>query len=80
MDGFSIGKIILGLRNPELFLKKLKGEKINNVGGFAPELNSSTSNSKPQQGQLLQNLQNLANITRLLYQLSLYYYLRGRVI
>ena len=27
MDGFSVGKILAGLRNPELYLKKLKQEK-----------------------------------------------------
>ena len=32
MDGFSVGKILAGLRNPELYLKKLKQENIN-LGG-----------------------------------------------
>ena len=32
MDGFSVSKILAGLRNPELYLKKLKQENIN-LGG-----------------------------------------------
>ena len=27
MDGFSIGKILAGLRNPEIYLKKLKQQE-----------------------------------------------------
>jgi hypothetical protein len=64
MDGFSIGKIILGLQtNPE-YLKRIKEQgKLEN---FAPELNSSMSNAKPQTSQLVQNMQSLANTTQLL--------------
>ena len=69
MDGFNINKIILGLQNPELFLKKLKPPKapnLGNVNNFAPEINSSISNSKPQQNQIMQNLQSLNGITQML--------------
>lgn len=52
MDGFSVGKILAGLRNPELYLKKLKLENggVNNNAAF----NSSLSNPRP---NLMQNLQ-----------------------
>ena len=33
---------------------------------FAPELNSSLTNSKPNSGQILQNLQSINNITQML--------------
>ena len=39
MDGFSIGKILAGLRNPELYLKKLKQDGIEGGGGFNSNLN-----------------------------------------
>jgi len=66
MDGFNIGKILLGLQqNQELFLKKkLQQESLGRLNSFAPELNASTSNSKPQQNPLLQNLQSLTTITQ----------------
>ncbi len=64
MDGFSISKIILGLQNPELYLKKLKND--GKITGFSPELNASLSNSKPQQAQLIQNLQRVNSITQML--------------
>lgn len=67
MDGFNIGKIILGLQNPELFLKKIKPNENNNkVQNFAPELNSSLTNSKPNSNQITQNLQSINNITQML--------------
>ena len=66
MDGFSIGKIILGLQNPELYLKKLKNPEGGKVESFAPEINSSIANSKPQTNQLLQNLQSMTGITQML--------------
>ena len=62
MDGFSISKIILGLQNPELYLRKLKDS--DKVGSF--EINSSISNSTPQPNQMLQNLQNLSAVTKML--------------
>lgn len=65
MDGFSIGKIILGLRNPELLLKKLNGGE-NKVNSFAPEINSSLNNTKPQVNQILQSLQSLTTTTQAL--------------
>ena len=44
MDGFSVGKILAGLRNPELYLKKLQQEGINNSSlGF----NSALSKPAP---------------------------------
>lgn len=64
MDGFSIGKIILGLQNPELYLKKLKNE--GKITGFSPELNASLSNSKPQPNSVMQNLQAIGSITQML--------------
>ncbi len=60
MDGFNIDKILLGLRNPELFLKKLNKAENNKINNFAPELNSSLTNSKPQ-SSFLNNIQNLTN-------------------
>lgn len=71
MDGFSIGKIILGLQNSEMFLKKLKGAEANKVGSFAPELNSSLGNAKPQGNQIVQNLDSLTNMTQMLQMNSL---------
>lgn len=66
MDGFSIGKIILGLQNSEMFLKKLKGAETNKVNSFAPELNSSLNNAKPQGNQIIQNLDSLTSMTQML--------------
>lgn len=44
MDSFSVGKILAGLRNPEIYLKKLKQEGINTgESGF----NTSLSQPKP---------------------------------
>lgn len=60
MDGFSINKIILGLQNPE-YLKKIKES---DKPSFAPEINSSLNNAKPQQSQIINNLQSLAGITQ----------------
>ena len=59
MDGFSVSRIILGLQNPELYLKKLQNIENNKVNGFAPEINSSLTNLKQQAVQnILMNLQN----------------------
>ena len=66
MDGFNISKIILGLRNPKI-LKKLNGVENNKINNFAPNLNSSITNSKPQPNQFLQNIQNINNITQSLH-------------
>lgn len=66
MDGFSISKIILGLQNQELYLKKLKNPEGTKVESFAPEINSSIANSKPQTSQLLQNLQSMTGVTQML--------------
>lgn len=43
MDSFSIGKILAGLRNPEIYLKKLKQDVVNTNTGF----NTSLSQPKP---------------------------------
>ena len=51
MDGFSVSKILAGLRNPELYLKKLKQENIG-LGGNA--FNSSLSQPRP---NIVPNLQ-----------------------
>lgn len=64
MDGFSINKIILGLQNPELYLKKIKDKELGKVNSFAPEINASVSNNRPQPQQILQNLQSLTGITQ----------------
>ena len=53
MDGFSVGKILAGLRNPEIYLKKLKQDGINTGRGF------NTSLSQPQPN-LPQNIQSTA--------------------
>ena len=53
MDGFSVGKILAGLRNPEIYLKKLKQDGINTGSGFNPSL------SQPQPN-LPQNIQSTA--------------------
>lgn len=62
MDGFSINKIILGLQNPELYLRKMKDS--GKIGNF--DINSSISNSSPQPNQILQNLQNINTVTQML--------------
>lgn len=67
MDGFSIGKILLGLQNSELYLKKLKDT--GKTGGF--EINTSISNSSAQANKTLQNIQNLTTVTQLLQMNSL---------
>lgn len=66
MDGFSIGKIILGLHNSEMLLKKIKGVETNKINNFAPELNSSLANPKPQSNQIAQNLESITNMTQML--------------
>lgn len=66
MDGFNINKIILGLQNPELFLKKVKNNGTDKLTPFSPEINSSITNSKPNTNQLIQNLQAMTNITQVL--------------
>lgn len=64
MDGFNIAKIIFGLKNPKLFLKKINIPENNKVNSFGPELNTSVSNQKTQNNQLLQNIQSINNITQ----------------
>lgn len=68
MDGFSINKIIMGLQNPELFLKKLKNIENNKVNGFAPELNSTLTDLKQQAAQnIINNLQNVTQTLQMNY-------------
>ncbi len=69
MDGFSVSRIILGLQNPELLLKKLQNiENNNKIGGFAPEVNSSLANLKQQAAQnVLMNLQNMTQSLQMNY-------------
>ncbi len=69
MDGFSVSKIILGLQNPELFLKKLQNiENNNKVNSFAPEIDSSLANLKQQAAQnVLMNLQNITQSLQMNY-------------
>ena len=66
MDGFSINKLILGLQNPELLLKKLKKQEgLEKLNSFAPQLNPPSTETKPNQHQqLMQTLQNMSNITQ----------------
>ena len=73
MDGFSVGKILAGLRNPEIYLKKLKQQ--NEIGantGFNTSLNqpkpSIVSNLQPALG-LMQQLQmnQIASMDRSVY-------------
>lgn len=66
MDGFNIGKILLGLHNSELFFRKIKNAEADKVNSFAPEINASIANSKPQTSQILQNMQALNNATQML--------------
>ena len=68
MDGFSVNKIIMGLQNPELFLKKLKNIENNKVNGFAPELNSTLTDLKQQAAQnIINNLQNVTQTLQMNY-------------
>ena len=66
MDGFNISKIILGLQNSELFLKRLKKPEVDTIKPFAPEINSSVSNQNSNQNSLLQKLQNTNGLNPLL--------------
>ena len=66
MDGFNIGKIILGLQNPEFLLKKLKNKNLDKINNFTPELNSFLTNTKPQNNQLMQHLHAMDNATKIL--------------
>lgn len=54
MDGFSVGKILAGLRNPEIYLKKLKQIDVNTGGN-----NFNASLSEPK-ANIVQNLQSTA--------------------
>lgn len=63
---FNINRILNGLQNPELFLKKPDAAAQNRVGGFAPEFNTNM-----QEGKLLANsrlLQNAQDVTNLIQQ------------
>ena len=65
MDGFNIGKIILGLQNPEFLLKKIKNNnEAGKINSFAPEINSSLTNTKPSPNQILQNMQAMTDVTQ----------------
>ena len=64
MDGFNVNKIILGLQNPEIFLKKLKGNEAAKLNNFAPEINAGLGNTKPQPNQILQTLQSMTSMTQ----------------
>lgn len=54
MDGFSVGKILAGLRNPEIYLKKLKQIDVNAGGN-----NFNASLSQPK-ANVIQSLQSTA--------------------
>ena len=62
MDGFSVGKILAGLRNPEIYLKKLKQIDVN-----AGESGFNTSLSQPK-ANVIQSLQSTA---ALMHQLQM---------
>ena len=47
MDGFNVGKILAGLMNPELYLKKINQNGINGEQNF----NSAFSQSRPHMPQ-----------------------------
>ena len=66
MEGLNISKILSGLRHPELFIKKITKNRTDNINSFAPEINSTITNSKQPTNQLLQNLQKLDGITQIL--------------
>lgn len=63
MDGISIGKILAGLRNPELYLRKLKQQDI--INSSNNNFNSSLSQPRP---NIVQNLQ---GTTALMQQLQM---------
>ncbi len=71
MDGFSVGKILAGLRNPELYLKKLQQEGVNNSSlGFNSALSKPTPAPQLQPSLvLIQQLQmnQIANMDRAIY-------------
>ena len=71
MDGFNVSKIILGLQNPELFLKRIKQGDEARINSFSAEINSAPGNAKPQTGNIMQNLQNLTELTQMLQMNSL---------
>lgn len=60
---FNINKILFGIRNPELFMKKLSGSETGKVGGFSPEISAGLSGAKSQSNMNLLNLQNLNLLT-----------------
>lgn len=74
MDSFSVGKILAGLRNPEIYLWKLRQEGINSGGGSG--FNTALSQPKPAftpslqaTAALLQQLQmnQIASMDRAIY-------------
>ena len=71
MDGFSVGKILAGLRNPELYLKKLQQEGVNNSSlGFNSALSKPTPAPQLQPSLvLIQQLQmnQIASMDRAIY-------------
>lgn len=71
MDGFNVSKILLGLQNSELFLKKLKNVNNGRVESFAPQVNSSLNSANPQGNQILQNIQSLSDMTQIMQMNSL---------
>ena len=54
MDGFSVGKILAGLRNPELYLKKLQLQQQQQGIGINNGFNSSLAQPKPAPAPQLQ--------------------------
>lgn len=71
MDGFSVGKILAGLRNPELYLKKLKQQGVevgNNSLSFNSTLSKPTPSMQPSLGLITQlQMNQIASMDRSIY-------------
>lgn len=73
MDGFNVGRILAGLRNPELYLKKLKQDNVevnNNSLGFNSALAKPQANTvAPQIGAInnLLHMNQIASLDRSIY-------------
>ena len=71
MDGFSVGKILAGLRNPELYLKKLKQQGVevgNNSLAFNSALAKPAPSLQPTLGLITQlQMNQIASMDRSIY-------------
>ncbi|MCQ2740123.1 MAG: hypothetical protein MJ237_07845 [bacterium] len=66
MDGFSINKILFGIKNCPLYLKKKIADKTQETMIFNNEMNNGLQNTKPQ-NIIHQNLQSLQDIQTMHY-------------